>query len=257
VRLVVWNCNMALHKKLDALTGLRPDVAIVCECANPEIVRLKSKGRLPDSAVWVGKNPQKGLAVIGMGPWRVRLDEGWDPSIRHVAPVHVDGPRPFRLLAVWAFNRGDNYDESGRGPLARGLARFENFGDGAPLVVAGDFNNNAIWSNPKKPTHGHLVDVATLASCGLFSAYHHHRGATQGEEPEPTLYWRDRRVDGPAYHIDYIFAPEDWKQELRSVEVGDFPSWVGSGLSDHVPLVVEFEFGRDPGVARGDAGDRA
>lgn len=245
MRLVVWNCNMALHKKLDALAGLRPDVAIISECANPEIVRLKSKGRLPESFVWVGANKDKGIAVIGMGPWRVRLDEAYDPSIRHVVPVHVEGPRPFRLLAVWAFNRGDNYDETGRGPLARGLKRYEGFCKQSPLVVAGDFNNNAIWSKPNNPTHGHMIDVANLAGRGLFSAYHHQRDVAQGREPEPTLYWRDRKVDGFRFHIDYIFAPEGWKQNLRSVEVGPFDSWVGRGLSDHVPLIADFEFERE------------
>ncbi len=242
MRLVVWNCNMALHKKLDALASLRPDVAVICECANPEIVRLKSKGVLPESVVWVGESKNKGVAVISLGPWRVRLDEAYDPAIRHVAPVHVDGPMPFRLLAVWAFNRGDDYDETGRGPLARALSRYESFCKQSPLVVAGDFNNNVIWSNPNNPTRGHMVDVANLVGCGLFSAYHYQRDVTQGKEPEPTLYWRDRKVDGFRYPIDFIFAPEGWMQALRGVEVGKCEAWVGSGLSDHVPLIADFEF---------------
>ena len=29
MRLVAWNCNMALHRKFDALLALRPDVAII------------------------------------------------------------------------------------------------------------------------------------------------------------------------------------------------------------------------------------
>ena len=186
LRLVVWNCNMALHNKLDALAGLHLDVAVICECANPEIVRAKSKGRLPESVVWTGENTNKGIAVIGNGLWRVRLDESYDSSIRHVVPVHVDGPRPFRLLAVWAFNRGDNYDDMGRGPLARALRRYEGFCRQSPLVVAGDFNNNAIWSEPGNQTHSHAVDVAALAKCGVFSAYHHKRNVAQGQEPDPT-----------------------------------------------------------------------
>ncbi len=247
LRLAVWNCNMALHKKLDALASLCADVAVICECAKPEIVRLKSKGRLPESVVWVGDNKDKGIAVIGIGPWRTRIDEAYDSSIRHLVPVHVDGPTPFSLLAVWAFSCGQNYDEIGRGPLARALTRYEDFCKQSPLVVAGDFNNNAIWSKPGNKTHSHAADVAKLEKGGVFSAYHHQRNVAQGQEPEPTLYWRDRKLDGPRYHIDYIFAPTDWKQGLRNIEVGDFETWVGSGLSDHVPLIAQFEFERsDP-----------
>jgi exodeoxyribonuclease-3 len=241
---------MALHDKLDAMASLHPDVAVICECAKPETIRAKSQGRLPESVVWVGENEHKGLAVIGMGPWRVRLDESYDPSIRHVVPVHVDGPTPFRLLAVWAFSGRANLDEMGRGPLALAMTRYEGFCKQAPLVVAGDFNNNAIWNNPKNPTHGHLKDVASLAGFGLFSAYHHQRNVAQGQEPEPTHYWRNRKVEGPTYHLDYIFAPVGWKPALRGVEVGEFGAWVGSGLSDHVPLIADFECGRVGGAEK-------
>lgn len=179
---------------------------------------------------------------MGVRPWSVRLDESYDPSIRHIAPVHVDGPQPFRLLAVWAFNRGDNFDEAGRGPLARGFERYQEFCRGGPLVVAGDFNNNVCWDGAAAPANRHSAIVATLEQWGLFSVYHHDRGAGQGHEPEPTLYWRDRRADGFRYHIDYVFAPEAWKQDLRRVEVGDFASWVAGGLSDHVPLIADFAF---------------
>jgi len=48
-----------------------------------------------------------------------------------------------------------------------------------------------------------------------------------------------RRVDGPNYHIDYIFVPEAWEAGLLDVEVGSHADWVASGLSDHVPIVVD------------------
>lgn len=249
MRLVIWNCNMALHRKLDALASLRPDVAVICECANPEIVRAKSESRLSDSVVWVGENKNKGIAVFGLGPWRVRLDNAYDPSIRYVVPVHVDGPTPFRMLAVWAFNRRGHLDEMGRGPLMRGLRRYGRFCEHPALVVGGDFNNNAIWCNPKNPAHSHSADVAELEKRGVFSAYHHMRNVRQGQEPEPTLFWRDRKADGRNYHIDYIFVSAAWIQALRSVELGGFAPWVRDGLSDHVPLIAGFEFAGAEGSA--------
>jgi hypothetical protein len=52
VRVVAWNCNMALDRKVDALLALQPDIAIVCECAEPE--RLRSKASWMQGApVWI------------------------------------------------------------------------------------------------------------------------------------------------------------------------------------------------------------
>ena len=31
MRLVAWNCNMALHRKFEALQSLNPDVAVISE----------------------------------------------------------------------------------------------------------------------------------------------------------------------------------------------------------------------------------
>jgi len=81
--------------------------------------------------------------------------------------------------------------------------------------------------------------VARLAAGGLVSAYHEIRGEAPGAELEPTLYWRDRRKNGPTYHIDYVFLPRPWLVRLKEVEIGSFEAWCGNGLSDHVPVVVE------------------
>ena len=81
--------------------------------------------------------------------------------------------------------------------------------------------------------------VAMLEKLGLASAYHALRGERQGEETVPTLYWRDRKKDGPTYHIDYIFVPAPWLGRVRELAVGTYEDWCGSGLSDHVPMMVD------------------
>ena len=56
---------MALHRKFEALLSLKPDVAVISECAEP--ARLAARLDLSDlasPAVWIGRNPQKGLAVL-------------------------------------------------------------------------------------------------------------------------------------------------------------------------------------------------
>ena len=43
MRIVAWNCNMALHKKYEHLLALRPDVAAIPECAQTGLTRRKRR----------------------------------------------------------------------------------------------------------------------------------------------------------------------------------------------------------------------
>ena len=89
-----------------------------------------------------------------------------------------------------------------------------------------------------------------MARLGLVSAYHVSRGVEAGDEPEPTFYWRRRAVDG--YHIDYVFMPEDWSTCAFDVTVGNYEDWIDSGLSDHVPLILEMAMPRSVGDGSAD-----
>jgi len=51
MRIVAWNCNMALDRKIEVLLALKPDIAIVSECAEPDRLRFRRK---PD---WVESKP--------------------------------------------------------------------------------------------------------------------------------------------------------------------------------------------------------
>ena len=92
MRIVAWNCNMALHRKVDVLLDLAPDIAVVCECAEPERLRLRSRSSwMQGDPVWIGRNPHKGLAVFAFNGYVVRLAESYHPALRYIAPVHVGG----------------------------------------------------------------------------------------------------------------------------------------------------------------------
>ena len=243
MRIISWNCNMALHRKFPALLAWRPDIAVVGECAEPRIVRAKMADGGPRcDHVWVGTNPHKGLGVFAFGGYRLRLTDDHDPSLHYIAPVEVSGPRSFNLLAVWAQNANENQRRRDiPGPLRDALDRYRGFLTERPAVVTGDTNNNVIWDKPGWPMNWQAT-VEVLAGLGLVSAYHHVTGEAQGAETTPTLYWRDRSRHGPTYHIDYTFLPQPWLAHLANFAVGDFDEWCGSGLSDHVPLIVDLEF---------------
>jgi exodeoxyribonuclease III len=237
MRIATWNCNMAFRHKFAALVALQPDLAIIPECEAAQFFAAESAFK-PRSAIWIGDNPRKGLGVFTFGAFRAVRDPIHRPDIPYVLPLRISGPVKLRLLAVWACHHKPNSYDNRVGPLRRALRDYDRFCAGAPLVVAGDFNNNVYWDRPGRPNN-HEAAVQDLDRLGLASAYHVARGVAQGAEPEPTLYWRDRSRDGPVYHIDYCIVPRRWTTRLARVVVGGFDEWVGAGLSDHVPLMVE------------------
>jgi exodeoxyribonuclease-3 len=233
---------MALDRKIDVLLDLAPDIAVVCECAEPGRLRVRSGSSwMEGEPVWVGRNPHKGLAVFAFNGYAARLADAYHPSLRYIAPVHVSGPTECNLLAVWAQNASaGGIRKHQSGPLRRALSRYRDFLGERPAVIAGDLNSNTIWDKPGWRIN-HSTKVKILEeSFGLVSAYHAIRGEAHGKESEPTLYWRDRTKDGPTYHIDYVFLPKRWLGQAK-VDIGTFEAWCGAGLSDHVPVIVDVE----------------
>ena len=100
MRLVAWNCCMALHRKIDVLMALEPDVAVIFEYAEPDRVWKKEPDFAPDASVWSGRNIHKGLGVFTFNGYDAALAKAFDPSIRQIVPVHITGPAAFNLLAV-------------------------------------------------------------------------------------------------------------------------------------------------------------
>jgi hypothetical protein len=60
---------MALHDKYHHLLALAPDIAVVPECSNIDVMREKAPGFLPTSSIWIGDNRNKGLGVFTFGPY--------------------------------------------------------------------------------------------------------------------------------------------------------------------------------------------
>lgn len=241
MRIVAWNCNMALDKKLERLRDLQPDVAVVPESANPD--RLAQRGVDGLTYEWIGENPNKGLGVIGFNGSRLRPRKARD--IPFMLPLAVrTSERDFGLLAVWARHKIRPAEPDARhvGPVLRALDAYGVGMTKGDWIVAGDFNNHVRWDRPGK-LNNHMNAVRTLRDLGLVSAYHAWYGVDHGDEPHVTHYWRDRTKDGWTYHIDYCFIPESWLPGVKNVEVGSFEDWVAPGLSDHVPLVVDVDFG--------------
>jgi exodeoxyribonuclease-3 len=238
MRVVSWNCGSGFHRKVDALMALAPDVAIVQECADLETLARKAPEFTATDSVWTGDNSHRGLGVFSFGQYRLRR-RGPAAAITYALPVSVAGPHAFNLLALWSHYGKSPVRVAAPGPTLLALRGYAHFLSEQPALVAGDLNNHVRWDKPGKASN-HLNAVTVCAALGLVSAYHAFHGIEQGRERHPTLYWRDRSRTGPTFHIDYAFIPHAAVPLLRSVAVGSYAKWIGTGLSDHAPLIVDF-----------------
>jgi len=237
LRIVIWNCGMALHKKSEALMSLRPDIAVIPECAKPGIVQKKAAEFELSDAEWIGNWKQKGLGVFSFGDLRLEVSPAYQDIYELFLPVHVSGRYEFNLLAVWDFSYRKRFKGmKGKSITRMAIRHYETFLKERHSVVVGDFNNSVVWDRANKD--GNFVNVKDdLQAVGLKSAYHTKNGHEFGEEPEPTIIWR--RNLSNLYHIDYCFMPESCLPSINEISVGTPQDWLQH--SDHVPLVVEVD----------------
>jgi len=147
-------------------------------------------------------------------------------------PVEVTGPTNFLLIAVWSKARQENPYVEG---VVRAVELYRNLFTRYRVVLAGDFNSNAIWDSNHATGLSHSALVKMLSDLGLVSSYHFFHREAHGQEKQPTSYfqWNERRP----FHIDYCFIPDEWAPRLQRVEIGSYAEW--KDCSDHRPLLVE------------------
>lgn len=225
MRLISWNCNLLLSKKLDRLLALNPDVAVIQECEENFVI--------PDGYyfIWMGNNPKKGLGVLSKG-LAIRCDTVINRDWTYFLPIVIPG-LGIHLLATWAYyHRAKRFGLASIGNPARVLDQIPNWLSDFPSIMMGDFNNSQIWDKPHGPIN--FVELnRKLETLGLFSAYHQFSGERLGQETHPTFF-HTKKVDAP-YHIDYCFIHH--QLSVSKVEIPDYSPW--RNISDHVPLIVD------------------
>ena len=87
MKLVTWNCAMALHKKHQKLLSLDADIMVIQECSRQFIGQMNRAEEW--SSVWYGKNPHKGLGVLVKSPWTLRSAQSL--KSQWAAKLVVDG----------------------------------------------------------------------------------------------------------------------------------------------------------------------
>ena len=249
MRIATWNCKLALDRKWERLQSLAADLAIVQECASPEVLASKGVPLDPSRCLWVAKsnaaNAHKGLGIFAGPGVDIRIAPQWPAILERwsdqphrldlMLPVEVEGLRRLNVLAVWSFNNRDKPGKSRMpGPVLVAMDELKDWLLDAPSLVIGDFNNHGIWDKPKDENSfaRHLLAFERL---GLRSAHHHLNGCAHGEESEATHLWRA----GMSYHIDYAFASAPLL-DGATCRIEPLADWCGpGGVSDHAPLMLD------------------
>lgn len=228
MRIVAWNCAMALHKKANALAALGCDVAVISECGKSSLATLEQLGY---AGVWVGSNPHKGLGIFARKPLRPHLI--CKPKQHWVAAADIEvNSQLLRVIGVWACRVGGRRCDNYIGQLYEALVKNPGWLSCPNTIVAGDFNSNSIW-DANRAVGNHTDVVNLLAGRGIVSAYHNFYGEAQGSESRHTLYLLKSRKR--PFHIDYVFIPGAWR--LKKLAIRNGRKWCT--FSDHLPMVVD------------------
>jgi len=249
MKLVTWNCNGALRKKLQAADRLQADILVVQECENPsESTELYREWA--GNYLWVGENKNKGIGIFPKNGYSIdRLEwsghfkidglissslslEWRTEDLKLFLPFRVNDE--LTLLACWT--KGNDSQAFGyMGQFWKYLQIHRNELNSDNTIILGDFNSNAVWDKPDR-WWSHTDTVNELGKMGLSSLYHEIHKEEQGNESTATFFLH-RKTEKP-YHIDYVFASSNLI-ESSLLSVGDYSEWLQ--FSDHMPLIAEID----------------
>jgi exonuclease III len=231
-RLLAWNVAGAFRRKTAAVEDLRPDVAVLSEVRLPDVADwATARGH---AFAWAGEEGKSGLAVVGAAGWSVERGEGTSDRRLFLPAVVRSGRVSVALLGacVKPGTRGYAATFAGAvGDFAGILAR-------RPAIIAGDFNLSVGFDRRTSPSRRFGPIVERLAAMGFSGAWHGHTGEAHGEETAATYHHRRRGDPSARFHIDHVFHTADLA--VSTVAIGRFEDYVATGLSDHLPVVVDF-----------------
>lgn len=247
MRIISWNCNGALRKKIDEVDRLDADIIVIQECENPEH-STKSYREWAGDFLWVGKNKNKGLGVFsknGHSLSKLNWTGEYKQPINHpkhiwpseklesFLPCLIDNEIP--LLAVWT-KKADSPNFGYIGQLWMYLQIHRSKLGAEKQIVCGDLNSNSIWDSWDR-WWNHSDVISEFDQLGLKSVYHFQNNEDQGEETQPSFFLQ-RKLE-KTYHIDYFFMNEKYLSKTE-LSILDKEMWLK--LSDHLPLVLNVVF---------------
>jgi Endonuclease/Exonuclease/phosphatase family len=195
--------------------------------ANP-----RTDDTLTDKAISWCSTGQYGYKSLALAGFTSTLTEVETPTGTGSWSIAADHPAGFGILGIWACPEPPHHysDE-----IINSLDAYAGCIRSHAVVIAGDFN--ITYDGTER--HKFRTVLERLADLDMISAYHAHTGVEHGAEAVDTHFFRTHQ--DARFHIDFVFIPKSWTDRIRNVEVGTHAKWVASGLSDHVPIVVDVD----------------
>lgn len=231
MKILTWNCNGALRKKFTYLKEFKADIFVVQECENPESVKDSKYREWSRKYIWTGENNSKGLGIFA--DENVVIEElDWKTGgLKYFIACKVNND--FILLGTWC-HRANSPTFGYIGQLWKYLQIHKSKLKRA--IIAGDFNSNVIWDKFDRGWN-HSDVVRELKELKIESLYHKHFRKEQGKESKPTFYLH--RNPKKPYHIDYVFASEEFSKSVKKMKIGRANKWLE--ISDHMPVFCDIQ----------------
>jgi exonuclease III len=236
LRVVSWNSAKAFRNKSKKILELKPDIAVILECENPEFCKEKEWLQDFGSYVWFGENKNQGVAIFVAKGIEIEALSWFDENIKFIRPFKIRTQnREFVILPVWA-NNADSPTFRYIGQVWKFLEKYKTEFVALDVLMLGDFNSNKQWDvSDRWWNHSDAVDI--LKSVSVESLYHLKNRVEQGKEEQKTFFMH-KKAD-KSYHIDYVFGSKLFQDSLTSFEIGNYDDWTQH--SDHCPLICNFD----------------
>ena len=232
MKIVSWNCQNGLNEvKANAIRELHPDadIFIIQECRRTDIYAFKNDWKFKN---WYGDDWEK-RSDLGIAVFSKKHDIGFtdvfNREFRYVIPYKVKADKKTLILfIVWTKPVPHSYDKN----VTQAVSYYKDVIIGEAILI-GDFNTFA------KNDNGRLEvlerEMNPLINCAKDTKFWE----------TPTYFHNEK--DGYGIN-DFCFASESIYADIKEIKIHDDweenqkgqKSW--SGLSDHCPIMVEFDF---------------
>jgi len=248
MKIISWNCNGALRKKLLEIDSLEADILVIQECEDPA-QSTKAYKEWAGDYLWVGESKNKGIGIFPKNNNIVKKLEwfgefklsgvksnskslNWSTnSLRLFLPFVIN--EKINALGVWTKGK-DNEVFGYIGQFWKYFQIHKNNLARTNQIIIGDFNSNKIWDKTDR-WWNHSDVINDLESIDIHSLYHHQFGEEQGNESHPTFYLH--RNEEKPYHIDYAFVSKEYLNS--NLELGEKEMWLS--VSDHLPIILNLQ----------------
>jgi exonuclease III len=225
---------MAFRKKFQSVLTSDIDIAVIQECENKEKLAQAFEDVAYNDLIWIGNNPNKGVAIISFNNYRVTLNSEYNPEFEYIIPTTiVHNKIEVNLFAIWAMPHKQSPKKGYVGQIWNAINYYEELLQSTSILV-GDFNSNQMWDKKRKiGNHSQVVEY--LKRNNIVSLYHKFRNIPHGKEKDPTLFLLKNK--DKKYHMDYCFASTSLLTEKTTFDVGQHKDWIDK--SDHMPIWIE------------------